>query len=123
GVPTDKITLWVNSGAGNSQWVKAIGNQWSKTFGIDFTMKTPQFSDYLDTLQNHKVTGPFRLGWSQDYPSMVNFLKPMYYSGFPSNYTGYESKKFETLINKGNAADSEKEAIKYYTKAEKTVLE
>lgn len=123
GPPSDTITLWVNSGAGNEEWVKAIGNSWRETFGIDYTLETPQFADYLDTLEAHQVTGPFRLGWSMDYPSMVNFLKPIYSSGFPSNYTGYSNEEFEQLIAEGNAADDTDAAIEKYTEAEELLLE
>ncbi|HEX2130242.1 MAG TPA: ABC transporter substrate-binding protein [Actinophytocola sp.] len=123
GLPTKTITLWVNSGAGNEEWVKAIGNGWRETFGLDYTMETPQFSDYLDTMQAHELTGPFRAGWSMDYPSMVNFLKPLYFSGFPSNHTTYSNEQFEQLVEEGNAADGEDAAIEKYTEAERLLLE
>lgn len=123
GLPMDQITIWLNAGAGHEPWVKAVANAWRDTFGLDYTLETPQFNDYLDTLESHNITGPFRLGWGQDYPSMVNFLKPIYTEGLQSNYTGYANEEFANLMQQGNQATSQDEAIEYYTQAEQKVLE
>jgi ABC-type oligopeptide transport system substrate-binding subunit len=90
GLP-DTVTLWVNSGAGNDEWVQAVGNMWRDTFGVDFKIKTLQFPEYLDTGNKHGVTGPYRLGWLMDYPSMYNYLQPIYFTGVPNNYMGYSN--------------------------------
>lgn len=122
GLPST-ITLWVNSGAGNDEWVQAVGQQWKQTFGVDFRIKELQFPDYLDKLGNGKVTGPFRLGWIEDYPSMVDYLKPIYFTDAPSNYMHYSNPKFEALVNQGSAATSQSEAISDYSKAEDMLIE
>lgn len=117
------ITLWVNSGAGNDQWVQAVGNQWSRTFGVDFEIKSLQFPEYLDKLGKSDVTGPYRLGWIMDFPSMVNYLKPIYFKGAPTNYSDYHNEEFEQLVDAGSAAASQEEAIKYYTEAQDLLIE
>lgn len=122
GLP-DTITLWVNSGAGNDEWVQAVGNMWKQTFGIKYNIKSLQFPEYLDTLKKGKGTGPYRLGWIMDYPSMVNYLKPIYFKGAPTNYSKYYNPKFQALVKKGSAAPNQDEAIKYYTKAEDMLIE
>lgn len=122
GLPST-ITLWVNSGAGNDEWVQAVGNMWKKTFGVKYEIKSMQFPQYLDTLKKGKGTGPFRLGWIMDFPSMVNYLKPIYFKDAPTNYARYDNPKFEALVKKGSASKSQSEAIKYYTQAEDILIE
>lgn len=117
------VTLWVNSGAGNDQWVQAVGNQWSRAFGVDFEIKSLQFPEYLDKLGKSDVTGPYRLGWIMDYPSMVNYLKPIYFEDAPTNYSDYHNEKFEQLVLEGSAAESQEEAIKLYTEAQELLIE
>ena len=122
GLP-DTITLWVNSGAGNTEWVQAVGNMWRQTFGVDFEIKSLQFPEYLDTLGENKSTGPYRLGWLMDFPSMVNYLKPIYFTGAPTNYSAYSSDEFESLVDKGSSAESQDDAVASYTEAEELLLE
>jgi ABC-type oligopeptide transport system substrate-binding subunit len=122
GLP-DTITLWVNTGAGNDEWVQAVGDMWKQTFGVNYKIKALEWSDYLTKLQNGEGTGPYRLGWLMDYPSMVNYLKPIYFSDASSNYSKYKSPKFEALVKKGSAAANNDEAIKYYSQADELLLE
>jgi ABC-type oligopeptide transport system substrate-binding subunit len=122
GLP-DTVTLWVNSGAGNDEWVQAVGNMWRDTFGVDFKIKTLQFPEYLDTGNKHGFTGPYRLGWLMDYPSMYNYLQPIYFTGVPNNYMGYSNEQFEKLVREGSAASSQDEALAKYTEAEEILIE
>jgi oligopeptide transport system substrate-binding protein len=123
GALPDTITLWVNSGAGNDQWVQAVGNMWRETFGVDYEIKSLQFPEYLDTLGKGKSTGPYRLGWQMDFPSMVNYLKPIYFEGAPTNYSQYSSEEFEQLVLEGSAADTQEAALDKYTEATQLLLE
>lgn len=119
-----KMTLWVNSGADNNAWVKAVANQWSKTFGVKCEVKNVPFSGYLDKVTKSDFTGPYRLGWDGEFPSMENYLKPTWFSGTPTNKgVQYSSPKYEDLVNKGSQAGTNKEAIKYYQQAEDVLLE
>ncbi|HET8601828.1 MAG TPA: ABC transporter substrate-binding protein [Segeticoccus sp.] len=122
GLP-NTITIWVNTGAGNDEWVQAVGDMWKQTFGVNYKIKAMEWPEYLKTMGAHKATGPFRLGWLMDYPSMINYMKPIYFKNAPSNYMGYDNPKFEALIKKGSAASSNDEAIKYYSKAEDMLIE
>ena len=83
-------------------------NFWGQNLGIDtstITFETLEFSEYLPVLDNQEVTGPFRLGWGQDYPSPYNFLEPLYasYNAPPvgSNNTFYNNPDFDALLASG----------------------
>lgn len=102
------ITVWFNSGAGHEDWIEAIVNMWGENLGIDtstITFESLEFSEYLPLLDNQEVTGPFRLGWGQDYPSPLNFLEPLYasYNAPPvgSNNTFYDNPDFDAALAAG----------------------
>ncbi|WP_324276238.1 hypothetical protein [Blastococcus brunescens] len=73
------------------------------------------------------MTGPFRLGWSMDYPSPQNYLEPLYSTeALPpagSNATFYSNPEFDALIEQGNSAESNEEAIEFYNQAEDILSE
>jgi oligopeptide transport system substrate-binding protein len=72
-------------------------------------------------------TGPFRSGWTMDYPSPQNYLEPLYSTGaLPpggANLTFYSNPDFDALVAQGNEAKSNAEAVAKYNQAEDVLLE
>ncbi|MGN9812051.1 peptide ABC transporter substrate-binding protein [Micromonospora sp. BQ11] len=119
-----KLTLWANAGAGHDQWLQAVGDQIKAALGIDYELKVNlQFAEYLETADNRKFTGPFRLGWGPDYPFLETFLAPLYSTGADSNNSTYSNPQFDELLKQGDAAKSIDEAIPFYQKAEDLIVE
>ncbi|WP_416902419.1 peptide ABC transporter substrate-binding protein [Micromonospora echinospora] len=119
-----KLTLWANAGAGHDAWLQAVGDQIEAALGIDYELKVNlQFAEYLETADNKKFTGPFRLGWSADYPFLESYLAPLYSTGADSNNSAYANPEFDALLAQGDAANSIQEAIPFYQKAEDLILE
>jgi ABC-type oligopeptide transport system substrate-binding subunit len=125
--PLEEVTVWFNTGGGHEEWVEAVANMWRNTLEIDdIKFETLEFSEYLPLLDNQGATGPFRLGWGQDYPSMLNFLEPLYASyNFPpvgSNTTFWVSEEFDSLLAEGKAAvaasGQASDGIPFYQQAE-----
>ena len=105
----DAITVWFNTGGGHEEWVEAVANMWRNVLGIeDIAFESLEFSEYNPMLDAQGATGPFRLGWGQDYPSPLNFLEPLYASyNFPpigSNNTFFSNAEFDDLIAQGKAS-------------------
>jgi ABC-type transport system substrate-binding protein len=122
------VDLWFNAGAGHDAWVEAVGNQLRKNLGIEYTLQgNLDFSEYLPLGDAKGYTGPFRLGWSMDYPSPQNYLEPLYSTQAQppagSNSAFYSNPQFDALVEKGNEASSNDEAIKDYQQAEDILLE
>jgi ABC-type transport system substrate-binding protein len=122
------VDLWFNAGAGHDAWVEAVGNQLRENLGIEFTLQgNLDFAEYLPLLDEKGVTGPFRLGWSMDYPSPQNYLEPLYSeAALPpagSNSAFYVNPEFDALVAQGNEASSNEEAIELYQQAEDLLLE
>ncbi|WP_116449632.1 peptide ABC transporter substrate-binding protein [Blastococcus litoris] len=120
---TTPIDLWFNAGAGNDPWMEAVGNQLRTNLGVEFVLHgelaPPQYGPLLGT---QGMTGPFRMGWSMDYPSPQNFLEPLFSTGSDANYSFYGSAAFDALVAEGNAAANGAEAIGAYNRAEDVVL-
>lgn len=123
GPPDDEVTIYFNAGGGHEEWTQAVGNMWKKTFGIDFELQSMNWDEYLTKMEEEGVDGPFRLGWSMDFPAAMNYLKPMYLTGAGSNYTGYSNEEVDNLINKCESTLNEDEALQYCHQAEKIILE
>ncbi|MGY1723233.1 peptide ABC transporter substrate-binding protein [Blastococcus sp. SYSU DS0533] len=122
------IELWFNAGAGHDAWVQAVGNQLRENLGVDYVLRGElDFAEYLPLLDEQGVTGPFRLGWSMDYPSPQNYLEPLYSTAaLPpagSNATFYSNPEFDELIQQGNSASSNDEALDFYNQAEDILLQ
>ena len=124
------VEWWFNAGAGHDEWVQAAANQVQDNLGLeaDYVLRGDlQFSEYLPLAADRGFTGPFRLGWSMDYPSPQNYLEPLYSeAAFPpagSNSAFYSNPEFDELISMGNQAASNDEAIALYQEAEDLLLE
>lgn len=103
----------------NKPYSEAVANSIKNTLGINAVASSvPDFATFLDKLDNNEVKGIFRTGWQMDYPSIENFLAPIYGSGADSNYAGYKSKKFDDLITQAAAAQSNDQANALYQQAE-----
>jgi oligopeptide transport system substrate-binding protein len=113
------ITITYNADGGHKDWVDATCNQLKTNLGIQCVGQAePKFADLLTKLDQKKLKGVFRLGWVMDYPSMQNYLGPLYSTGGSSNYYGYSNPQFDQLVKDGESAKTADEAIQKYQAAE-----
>ncbi len=122
------VDLWFNAGGGHDEWVQAAGNNLRDNLGITYKLQGGlQFAEYLPKGDAKGFTGPFRLGWSMDYPSPQNYLEPLYStSALPpngSNASFYSNPAFDKLVVEGNAAADNEGAIAKYQAAEDLLLQ
>ncbi|GIJ26120.1 ABC transporter substrate-binding protein [Micromonospora qiuiae] len=119
-----KITLSYNGDGGHKDWIDATCNQLKANLGVDCVGNAePKFADLLTKVKAKEPVGLFRLGWVMDYPSMENYLGPLFTSNGSSNYYGYRNPEFDRLLAEGVSAPSEDEAIKKYQAAEDVLAE
>ncbi|EFT03610.1 hypothetical protein HMPREF9613_00265 [Cutibacterium acnes HL002PA1] len=74
-------------------------------------------------ITKRQLQGFFRTGWQMDYPSIENFLTPMYATGASSNDNDYSNKAFDAKLADAAAATNTGEANKLYQEAEKMLVE
>jgi oligopeptide transport system substrate-binding protein len=123
-----KIELWFNAGAGQDAFIEAVGNQLRQNLGVDFVLKGDlAIPEYMPLAMKKGFTGPFRAGWTMDYPSPQNYLEPLYSSSaLPPggmNLSFYSNPVFDQLVDEGDQATSNAEAIAKYNQAEDVLLE
>lgn len=112
-----------NSGAGHEDWVAAAATQVEENLGIK-TKVVPgseNFDDYLNSIKG--ITGVYRYGWGQDYPSPENWLAPFFQTGAGDNYSEYSNPDFDRLIDEGRTTLDEDERLAKYAEAEDIVIE
>jgi len=119
---TGKLTLTYNGDGDHKAWTEATCNSIKNALGIECTA-TPKvdFKTFLTDLGEEKIKGMFRMGWQMDYPSIENFLAPIYTANADSNYFAYNNPTFEKLLKEAAAADGLDAANAKYQEAEKTI--
>ncbi len=118
------FNLSYNADGGHQAWVDAVVNSISNTLGIEAVGRPlPTFAESLDERANGTLTGGVRAGWQADYPSLYNFLAPLYQTGAGSNYEGYSSAEFDGLLAEGSVAPSVDEANELYQAAQEVLLQ
>jgi ABC-type transport system substrate-binding protein len=122
------IDLWFNGGSGHEAWMEAVGNQLRDNLGVEFTLQgNLNGAEYFSFGEEKGYTGPWRYGWSFDYPSADSYLTPLFTpSAEPpagSNYSFYDNPKVTQLITEGDQASSPEDAIKAYQDAEDLIVE
>jgi len=120
---TGTFDIAYNSDGPHQAWVDAVVNSVKNTLDIDAIGKPyPTFAASLDDRETKTMTGATRAGWQADYPSMYNFLAPLYQTGAGSNYEGYSSVEFDTLLAEGAAAPTVDAATAKYVEAQEVLL-
>jgi oligopeptide transport system substrate-binding protein len=119
----ETLTYYFNADAGHDQWVEAAARQVQENLGFDYELEAQEWAQYLKFLDGQSFTGPFRLGWSLDYPSPENYIRPIVGTDGDSNYTGYSNPEVDDLVTQGDEATSTEEAISFYQQAGDVALE
>lgn len=125
---TGKFKLGYNSDDPHKQWVDAVTNSVSNTLDIKAEgAPVATFNQFRDQITDRKIDHPFRSGWQGDYPSIGNYLIPLYSSGAAhgkgSNDGDYESKKFDKQLKEAAAAKTPDAGIKKYQESQETLLQ
>jgi oligopeptide transport system substrate-binding protein len=114
-----KIQISYNGDGGHKDWVDATCNQLKTNLGVDCVgVAEAKFADLLNKVGAKQPVGMFRMGWVMDYPSMEDYLGPLYSTNGSSNYYGYSNPQFDALVKEGSAAATPEDAIKKYQQAE-----
>nr|WP_123506209.1 ABC transporter substrate-binding protein [Frondihabitans sp. PhB188] len=119
---TGTFTIAYNADGGHKGWVDAVTNGITNVLGIKAAGQSyPTFGGFRDDVAGGKTSGAFRSGWQADYPSLNDFLAPLYVTGASSNDGKYSSSEFDALVKKGSSQATVADANKIYQQAQ-TVL-
>ena len=114
----DAISAWsgqyviaYNADAGNQEWVDALANSVKNVLGIDAVgAPQPTFAGFRTEITNHTISTAFRAAWQGDYPSMIEFLAPLFATGAGSNDVGYSNPEFDAALAAAEAAPNLQES-------------
>ncbi|GAA4797472.1 Dipeptide-binding protein DppE precursor [Corynebacterium canis] len=120
---TGEFTIAYNADGGHQSWVDAVTNNIKNTLGIEAVGKPyPDFKSLRDEITNRTISSAFRTGWQADYPSLGNFLSPIYATNASSNDGDYSNPEFDAMLKKAAAADDVEESLKLYNEAQEILL-
>lgn len=113
------ITIAYNGDSSHKDWVDAACVSIKDALEVECLGKaTPTFADFRKTITERKQKGMFRAGWQMDYPSIENFLVPLYATGASSNDGDYTNKAFDNKLKDAAAETDPVEVNKIYAEAE-----
>jgi oligopeptide transport system substrate-binding protein len=119
-----KFQIGYNGDGGHQAWVDAVSNQLKNNLGIQASGKSyPTFDELRKDVTDRTIRIAFRTGWQPDYPSIYNYLAPVYGTGAGSNDGDYSNKQFDDLINQAAGAQDEDERYKLYSDAQAVLMQ
>lgn len=126
----DAISAWsgryaiaYNADAGHQDWVDAVANSIKNVLGIDAAgAPQPTFAGFRTQITNRSIATAFRAGWQGDYPSMIEFLAPLFATGAGSNDVGYSSEKFDAALAAAEAAPDMAQATRLANDAQRILF-
>ncbi|QQQ77114.1 ABC transporter substrate-binding protein [Saccharothrix sp. 6-C] len=117
---TGEIVLLSNTDGGHQEWAEAVVNSVKNTLGIDARfVPSTSFGEFRQNVNARKMTGIYRSGWIADYPSIENWLTPLFRTGASSNDGLYSNPAFDAKLAEADKAPSEDAAIELYLEAER----
>ncbi len=119
GFKGDKMTLAYNADAAHKDWTEATCNSIKQTLGVECqAVGVVDFATFRQQVGDRKMKGMFRNGWVMDYPSIENFMTPLYGTNAASNDNDYSNPEFDKLLAEGAAATDPAAANAKYQEAE-----
>ncbi|MCV7164967.1 peptide ABC transporter substrate-binding protein [Mycobacterium stomatepiae] len=118
-----RYAIAYNADSGHQEWVDAVANSIKNVLGIDAAgAPQPTFAGFRTQITNRTIDTAFRAGWIGDYPSMIEFLAPLYATGAGSNDVGYSSREFDAGLAVAEAAPSLRQADVLVNVAQRILL-
>ncbi|RLV56853.1 ABC transporter substrate-binding protein [Aeromicrobium phragmitis] len=111
-------------GAGNKEWVEAVVNQWRTNLEIEAEPKAfPTFAELRELVTNRTIGTAFRTGWQPDYPSIYNYLGPIFGTGAGSNDGDYSNPEFDAKLVEASSAQNDDERYQALAEAQAILME
>ncbi len=121
---TGEIVLTSNVDSPNGPWMEEVCASISETLGVPCRFEPiPTLGEFRRKLNAQEVTAVFRSGWIADYPSIENFLSPMFRTGATDNVGRYSSAAVDRLLTAADTAPSQEQAWDFYQQAERAILD
>ncbi|WP_285729505.1 ABC transporter substrate-binding protein [Nocardiopsis sp. ATB16-24] len=118
------IELTSNVDSPNQPWMEEVCASITETLGVPCRfVPIPTLGEFRRRLNAQEVTAVFRSGWIADYPSIENFLSPMFRTGASDNVGRYSNPVVDSLLRAADTAPTREKAWDLYREAERTILQ
>ena len=115
------LAIAFNADGDHQGWVDATCKSITETLGVICTgTPFPDFASFRTAVTNREMTGLFHSGWRMDYPSIENFLVPLFKTGASSNDGDYSNPAFDAMMDTA-ATQPAQQGIRTYQESQ-TVL-
>jgi peptide/nickel transport system substrate-binding protein/oligopeptide transport system substrate-binding protein len=120
------LQYWYNTDEGHQKIAEVLQAGWQEA-GLDVKLSNFEWGTFLDKLsKGNKDSGSqlFRMGWLADYPSMDNFLYPLFQSdqSRTGSYTFYSNTQVDDLLQEARSTQDAQQRYDLYSQAEKLIL-
>ncbi|GGG19192.1 peptide ABC transporter substrate-binding protein [Rhodococcoides trifolii] len=127
----DAISPWsgqfqvgYNADGGHQEWVDAMTNSIRNTLGIEAVgAPQPTFAQIRTQITNRTISTAFRTGWQGDYPSLLEFLEPIFVTGAGSNDGDYSNPAFDAALRDAEAAPDAEASYALTNKAQEILMQ
>ncbi|MCX4835200.1 ABC transporter substrate-binding protein [Streptomyces sp. NBC_01016] len=104
--------------SGSQVYAEAIGNMWRQKLGIKVKYDGQPGSEIGKLDEAGKLDGVRMQGWGHDYPSIEDYLTPVFASYGDVNTGKYDNPEVDKALQKANGIADQQRAIKAYQKVE-----
>jgi oligopeptide transport system substrate-binding protein len=124
------LSVWFNRG--NEDILEGVQAMWTENLGINVELRTNEWAVYLDYLDQCNTTkeelaacefNAYRMGWVMDYGDPQNQLQVVFAPSSTFQYTGWESARFDELMDLASAEFDTAKREEYYKEADKILCE
>ena len=126
------LKFWFNRADYNEDVIEAVAAMWEENLSIDVELRTNEWAVYLDYLDACNTTkeelaacefNAYRMGWVMDYGDPQNQLEVVFAPASTFQYTGWESARFDELMDLAGAEFDFDTREAYYFEADKILCE
>ncbi len=126
------VQFWFNWADYNEDVIEAVAAMWEENLGISVELRINEWAvylDYLDQCSNTKEElaacefNAYRMGWVMDYGDPQNQLEVVFAPKSTFQYTGWESDRFNELMDLARSEFDTAKREAYYKEADKILCE
>lgn len=122
GFKGDKMEIWYNSDGPHKEWIEAVCGSIQDALDVPCEAQPSEnFADIRARANAQEFDQMYRAGWQADYPSIENYLNPLYRTGGSSNDAGYSNPEVDAKLAEADKAPTMEEANVLFQEAERLV--
>lgn len=123
GTPADtRISIAYASDGPNKEMSEAVCGSITNTLGLPCGTEPLTFSVLRTNASAHQMTAVFESGWAADYPSLENFLNPLFRTDAAANDSTYSNPEVDAALKRGDEATDAGAAANAYNEAQRLIL-